>query len=359
MKKILLIAAFLSCVFAACKKVDSDTVPGSKAMVLAYPATTSFNNAGSGLNFFDNQVLNLNLSDIADTVTLSANIGTASDKALTVTIAVDASAFSTYDAAPLEKVKYAPLPDSTYSIVNKTVTIPTGQTSALFKIAFKPSLINISDTGYLLPVTVTNTSGYALNNGMKTVYLHLNRNPLRLCNKALFKTIVLPNDVPSYGAPSLTYGIQNLWDGLTAASGGTIWSADGNHALPLSISFDMGATYPNLTQVTEIGRSNASGSNPTQMEVWGIADTTNAVPTLISQDPGWPTAMTAKGWTLLGTMVRSDSGGDPYAPPFTFNLNSGVPPVRFIRLRIISTGLSASGGPYANMTQVSFWYLPK
>ena len=359
MKKILIITGFTICLFAACKKKDSDTVPGSKAMVLAYPAAASFNNASSGLNFYDNQVLNLNLADIADTVTLSANIGTASNKALTVSIGVDAAAFSAFDAAPLEKVKYAPMPDSTYSIVNKTATVPAGQTAALFKIAFKPSLINISDTGYLLPITITNSSGYALNNGLKTAYLHINRNPLRLCNKSLFKTIVLANDVPSYAAPSLTYGIQNLWDGLSAASGGTIWSADGNHALPLSISFDMGAIYPNLTQVTEIGRSNAGGSNPTQMEVWGIADTTNAVPTNISQDPGWPGAMTAKGWTLLGTMVRTDSGGDPYAPPFTFNLNSGVPPVRFIRLRVISTGLSASGGPYANMTQVSLWYLPK
>jgi hypothetical protein len=99
MKKILLITGFAICLFAACKKMNSDTVPGSKSMVLAYPAAASFNNASSGLNFYDDQVLNLNLADIADTVTLSANIGTASDKALTVSIGVDAAAFSAFDAA--------------------------------------------------------------------------------------------------------------------------------------------------------------------------------------------------------------------------------------------------------------------
>ncbi len=156
------------------KKTGNETVAGSNTLLLAYPSGTIFNTLSSGLNYFNNSLLTFKLTDKIDTLNVSANIGIPASKDLTITIGVDQNAFDDYNANTSNIVKYAAMPTTYYTIANNNVTIKAGQTSAIFKIAFYPSLFDTSQTGYLLPLSINNDPGYAVNSNMKTVYFHIN-----------------------------------------------------------------------------------------------------------------------------------------------------------------------------------------
>lgn len=166
---------------------------------------------------------------------------------------------------------------------------------------------------------------------------------LKLCDKSLFSEVHLPNDVQPYESGT---GISKLWDGSTTPQEyPNIFHSDGNH-LPHVMTFDMGRLYSSLGRIEETGRG--SGHNPTRFEVWGIADITNAATTLRADDAGWKDEAIAKGWVLLGDFSRTDDGVNAQA----FDLADDAPPVRYIRIRIITT---KTGSTYSNMSELSFW----
>jgi len=166
-----------------------------------------------------------------------------------------------------------------------------------------------------------------------------------MCDKSLFQTTHLPYDETPY--ESDTY-VAHLWDGSTSPNGyPNIYHSDGSLPLPSHVSFDMGKVYNNLVKVEEIGRNCCH--NPTDFEIWGIADTTGAVSQLAGNDPGWKADMTSRGWTMLKEVVRTDDGSAPYDA----TLSANPPPVRFIVVRILQT---ADQSTYVNMTQMTFWY---
>jgi len=175
MKKILMIICGAIIFLNSCKKTVNETVAGSNTLLLAYPSGTIFNTLSSGLNYFNNSLLTFKLTDAIDTLNVSANIGIPASKDLTVTIGVDQNAFAAYNANTSNTVKYAAMPTTYYTIAINSVTIKAGQTNAVFKIAFYPSLFDNSQTGYLLPLSITNDPGYAVNSSMKTVYFHINQ----------------------------------------------------------------------------------------------------------------------------------------------------------------------------------------
>jgi hypothetical protein len=165
------------------------------------------------------------------------------------------------------------------------------------------------------------------------------------CDKSLFKKLKLPNDMNPYEGDT---DIDRLWDGSTSPNGfPNIFHSDGAHQLPQTLTFDMGKVYSKLIQVEEIGRNCCH--NPDDFEVWGIADITNAATTLQPNDPGWTAEAISKGWKLLKEVKRTDDG----QAPFKTDLNSNLPPVRYIRLRVIHN--SDGDMSYTNMTQITFW----
>jgi hypothetical protein len=176
MKKIIIIIICGAIIFLnSCKKAIDDIVPGSNTMLLAYPAGTNFNALSSGLNYFNSALLPLKLTNKVDSVFLSANIGVPASQDLTINIGVDQGAFDAYSANPSNIVKYTAMPATYYNIAVNSVTIKAGQTNAKFKIAFYSSLFDLSQTGYLLPISISNDPGYTVNNGMKTVYFHIEK----------------------------------------------------------------------------------------------------------------------------------------------------------------------------------------
>ncbi len=164
------------------------------------------------------------------------------------------------------------------------------------------------------------------------------------CDKSLFNEMVLTGDDGIYESDTR---ISNLWDGSVGPQAyPNIYHSDGIPSLPISISFDMGQVYNNLGVIEETGRNCCH--NPSDFEVWGIADITNADPGLASQDGGWKAAMQAKGWTLLTEAFRSDDG----SAAMKFNFISNPPPVRYIRIRVNQTVDQSNS---VNMSELTFW----
>jgi hypothetical protein len=138
-----------------------------------------------------------------------------------------------------------------------------------------------------------------------------------------------------------------LWDGNMQPRGyPEIFHSDGSSSLPGAITMDMGKIYNNLGKVEETGRNCCH--NPTDFEIWGIADITGATPSLAPNDPGWKADVQSKGWTLLKEVFRSDDGIAPLDVTFADN----PPPVRYIIIRVIKT---TDDPNYVNMSQITFW----
>jgi hypothetical protein len=164
------------------------------------------------------------------------------------------------------------------------------------------------------------------------------------CDKSLFAEIDEPTDMKPYQSST---NVAMLWNGSTTPQGyPNIFHSDGANNLPQTITFDMGKVYNDLAQIQEIGRNCCH--NPSDFEVWGIADTTGAFPTLASNDPNWKATNISLGWTLLTEAFRTDDG----SAPMNFSFMSNPPPVRFIRVRVIQT---VDQSNYVNMTQLTFW----
>lgn len=169
-----------------------------------------------------------------------------------------------------------------------------------------------------------------------------------LCDKSLFSALQLPNDAGSYDGQT---GLSRLWDGSEGPqSFPNIYHSDGGHSLPHHITFDMGQVYDHLSHVEITGRDCCN--NPDKFEVWGIADLSNASTTLASNDAGWKAESIAKGWTLLQEVTRTDDGKAPYK----INLQDGIPPVRYIRIRVLH--VTSGDGSYSNISELSFFARP-
>jgi len=165
-----------------------------------------------------------------------------------------------------------------------------------------------------------------------------------LCDKSLFRTVNLPFDMQPYD-PGSTY-LARIWDGnMQPRDYPEVFHSNGG-GYPATLTFDMGNVYNNLGRMEETGR--ICCHNPTDFEVWGIADTTGAVSSLNGNDPGWKADVTAKGWTLLKEVQRNDDG----SAPWDTDLGSNPPPVRFIIMRILAT---ANNSGYVNISQVTLW----
>jgi len=165
-----------------------------------------------------------------------------------------------------------------------------------------------------------------------------------LCDKSLFSAIHLPFDMNPYGSD--TYEAR-LWDGNMQPRGyPEIFHSDGSSPLPGALTMDMGKIYNNLGKVEETGRNCCH--NPTDFEIWGIADITGATSSLAPNDPGWKADVQSKGWTLLKEVFRSDDG----IAPLDVTFGDNPPPVRYIIIRVIKT---TDDPNYVNMSQITFW----
>lgn len=165
------------------------------------------------------------------------------------------------------------------------------------------------------------------------------------CNKSLFAKVKLPGDLSPYQQET---DIDRLWDGSVGPQGyPDIFHSDGSGQLPKALTFDMGKIYSNITAVEETGRNCCH--NPNDIEVWGIANISNAATTLDPNNAGWPDEMVSKGWIKLGEIKRTDDG----SALMKFTMSNINTPVRYIRLRIISN--VDGDNTYTNMSEITMY----
>jgi hypothetical protein len=158
---------------------------------------------------------------------------------LTVTIGADPNGIAAYTASKVDTTKYTAMPTTYYTIVNNTLTIKAGQTSVIFKIVFYPSLINITQTGWLLPLSITNDPGYAVNSNMKTVYFHIKKDPFPPYGRSNWKIIGVSDEETVGEGPNNGRAIYIL-DGDPTTYWHTIWDVPSPPGFPHWVTIDMG-----------------------------------------------------------------------------------------------------------------------
>ena len=217
-------------------------------------------------------------------------------------------------------------------------------------INLKPDSNSVSISDWKLSTKIYYKSSYKPRTNAIDTFTVLNFDSLSVKNlpadKSSWKQVTLPTD-----AATNLYGtaLSNIWDG---SPGGypNIYHTD-DVGLPHHFTIDLGRTYNQLSKFSEWGRTDVAKHNPTEFEVWGIADTTGAVTNLPSKDAGWNAQSLAMGWTLLTTVKRSDDGIEG----IEFDLMNNPPPVRFVRIRVLKNyGNTAA----STMSEITFLYNP-
>ena len=140
---------------------------------------------------------------------------------------------------------------------------------------------------------------------------------------------------------------EKLWDGSNGPQGYPNIFHSNDVDMPHYFTFDLGMVYTNLSRIEETGRDCCH--NPSQFEIWGIEDITNAQTTLPGNNPGWKDDMLAKGWTLLADVARNDDGSAPYR----FDLINNPPRIRYIRVRIKRTANDNTRN--SNISEITLW----
>lgn len=131
----------------------------------------------SGIQFFDSAEIDFPEREEGlppDTIKFKFTVNLASefplDEDLTVQLGVDNGALSELNAQG--GVQYTLYPEGTYIFENKTLTIPAGSRTADFDIIFFDSSILLSNTSYMLPISILDAEGIAVSGNFGTVFFH-------------------------------------------------------------------------------------------------------------------------------------------------------------------------------------------
>lgn len=224
-------------IITGCYK-PTDTMPQGKDAVLSYPARVIYNSASSGINYWNNALLAFSdMSKVSDTIRVSVNLPAPQDRQVTVTLGANKAAFDEYAANPIYKTEYALMPENYYNIPNPTITIPAGKTDTTVKIAFYPALMDISKTGYLLPLSIISAEGISVHESMNTAFLHIEKDPNPPIPRADWTIVSVSSEEANGEGPNNGRAIFML-DG----NKGTFWHSKwqgGNDPLPYTIVIDM------------------------------------------------------------------------------------------------------------------------
>ncbi len=182
--------------------------------------------------------------------------------------------------------------------------------------------------------------------GFDSIYLEkvvreLPAPPFDQLDKSLFSLVRMSDDNPgtSYGADPVKY----LFDGDGSWSGSDVYGYhSGENAIPHHFTIDLGVTAQiRKCRLDLRDPKNFAGNNPTEVELWGIMDITNAETSSSSASE-----FEAKGWKLL---YRGSVDGENNQS-VEFDVPAG-PDVRYLRYRVTRT----VGGEGAQLVEMTFW----
>lgn len=276
-----LIPALTSC-YKTIEKMDNS----ANEAVLSYPAANQFNLASSGLNFWNEALISPDMGDETDTLTFSLNIPYAATRAITITVGIDEKAAEAYNRNPVDSTRYVLMPADYYSLAESEITLPAGVTDTSFKVAIRPSLFDISNTGYLLPVSITSANGITVSR-MNTAYIHIEKDPFPPYSRSNW-TVAGFDSQEEVGEGPDNGRVKNLFDNDNNTFWHTQWK-DGQPGLPHWFAVDMQAAYV-LHGILFLDRQGVgSAGRPKEVKVEVSSD--NAT------------------WTAAGTFKLADDNG--------------------------------------------------
>jgi hypothetical protein len=180
MRKLLQIALlFIVLASAGCLKDTPATDLSHEGTIIEmiFPGGAQNNGVGTGLQYFAGCTLLFNPTDVSDTVTYYINVAGTNTlgQSIATTIALDPSAMQ--DNFYRDSLTYLPMPDSDYTILKTTGTIPAGSRLDTFQIVFFPDKFDLTKN-FMVPIAVTTTPSYTISGNFGKMYLHTIGNPI-------------------------------------------------------------------------------------------------------------------------------------------------------------------------------------
>lgn len=228
MKKfsIISISVFMMSLTGCYKTMDKMQTPANE-VILSYPAVNQYNIAASGINYWNKALINPDLGKTSDTLIFSLNLPKAMGSEIVVNIGVDSGAVTSFNKdTSITTTKYAMMPATYYTIVSPVITIKPGTTDTTFKVAIKPSLFDISQTGYILPISIRTASGVSINS-MKTAFVHIEKDPNPPLSRAAW-TVSSFSSEESVGEGAGNGQVKNLLDN----NNNTFWHSQWKDGMP-------------------------------------------------------------------------------------------------------------------------------
>lgn len=303
------------------KRIDTPN-NRSSSLVLAYPAVNSYTIASSGIDFFNNALLDFDMTKDSVSVPFSINLPKAQGTDVTVSLGVDQAAFDAYNADTANKTKYTLMLTAYYKLPSATITIPAGIRDTTVLITFYPSQIDLSN-GYLLPLTVTNVTNASVSQNLKTIYFHLEKDPFPPYSRSEW-TVVGFNSQEASGEGPNNGRVIFMFDNNPSTFWHSKWQG-GTDPLPYWFTIDMNAS--NIAHGISILPRQGVSSNagrPQTMTFEVSNDSTN--------------------WSLAGNISVADNAN---WQKFTFGTATAAS--RYFRVTITSV---YGGVSYANLAEL-------
>lgn len=209
----------------SCYKTKDKIETPPNEVILSYPAVNQYNIAASGINYWSKALINPDLGKTTDTLIFSLNIPNAMGSNITVNIGVDSAAVAAFNKdTVLGSTKYAVMPAAYYTIVTPVITINPGTTDTTFKVAIKPSAFDISQTGYILPISIMTANGVSVSS-MRTAYVHIEKDPNPPLSRAAW-TVTGFSSEEAVGEGAGNGQVINLLDNSTNTFWHSQWKGD-------------------------------------------------------------------------------------------------------------------------------------
>lgn len=206
------------------KTMDKIQSPPNE-VILSYPAVNQYNIAASGINYWSKALINPDLGKTSDTLIFSLNIPEAMGSEITVNIGVDVEAVDSFNKdTSITSTKYALMPVEYYTIVSPVISIKPGTTDTTFKVAIKPSVFDISQTGYILPISIMTANGVSISS-MRTAYVHIEKDPNPPLSRSAW-TVTSFSSEESVGEGAGNGQVKNLLDNNTNTFWHSQWKDD-------------------------------------------------------------------------------------------------------------------------------------
>lgn len=219
----------------------SETMDVGNDVVISYPARVDYNNVAGGLNYFSQALMEFDMTRDSSTATLSVNLPRAYQSAVTVGLGVDPAALDAYNADPVNDNNYVIMPEGYYRILDSEITIPAGSMSGKARVQFFPNKMDITSTGYILPVTITSASGANIRDDFKTIFFHVEQDPFPPYSTSAFKVVDFSSEEPAEAQWGGGGQVIHLFDN----NNNTFWHSQWEAATPPPphwFTIDMGTT---------------------------------------------------------------------------------------------------------------------